>query len=211
MRKAVGFYWTLPVPWAGFNELPDDIEAAARASRTIRYQCELIRRFARDEHIHLVAEEVFMEIAPDRSSSYVRDPLQHVAKICGAQDAELLYVDFSQVQGWRSHAPFSEWARRLGIRVEGLLPDEILIDGKPFDPQRHFSEWRKRQEDWTAGKDHRVARARDAGLKLRAENKAYRQIAEDLNAKELRSATGKPWTEDSIRKLLGPSKPPKAV
>ena len=36
MRNAVGFYWTLPVPWAGFVELPEDIDAAAKASRTIR-------------------------------------------------------------------------------------------------------------------------------------------------------------------------------
>ena len=39
-RNAVGFYWTLPVPWAGFTHLPDAVEAAAKASQTIRSQCE---------------------------------------------------------------------------------------------------------------------------------------------------------------------------
>ena len=68
MRNAVGFYWTLPVPWAGFTKLPKDIEEAAKASRTIRYQCELIRRYARDNGYRLVDEKVFLEIEPDRGS-----------------------------------------------------------------------------------------------------------------------------------------------
>ena len=42
-RNAVGFYWTLPVPWAGFTALPEKIEDAAKVSRTIRYQMQLIR------------------------------------------------------------------------------------------------------------------------------------------------------------------------
>ena len=42
--RAVGFYWTLPVPWAGFTDLPTDVDEAAAQSRTIRYQRDLIRR-----------------------------------------------------------------------------------------------------------------------------------------------------------------------
>ena len=42
-RNAVGFYWTLPVPWAGFTDLPKDIDAAVKASRTIRYQVQRVR------------------------------------------------------------------------------------------------------------------------------------------------------------------------
>ncbi|SNS59806.1 recombinase family protein [Tropicimonas sediminicola] len=210
MQNAVGFYWTLPVPWAGFERLPDNVEEAAVASRTIRYQRERIRRFAKDETYRLVAEEIFMEIAPDRASAYVRAPLAQVAKICRAQDATLLFVDFSQAQGWRSHAPFTDWARRLGIRVTPVYPDEVLIDGKPFDPAAHFSQWRERQDEWTRGKGERVARALQEAQRLRAEKRSNREIAEELNARQVQSATGKPWKEDSVRKLLGPAKAPKA-
>lgn len=34
----IGFYWTLPVNWAGFTTLPSDADAAAKVSCTIRYQ-----------------------------------------------------------------------------------------------------------------------------------------------------------------------------
>ncbi|MFN7159798.1 MAG: hypothetical protein ACK4MR_14075, partial [Erythrobacter cryptus] len=61
-RKAVGFYWTLPVPWAGFTKLPADIEAAARGSRTIAYQRALIHAFAAAEGYALVEEAAFLEI-----------------------------------------------------------------------------------------------------------------------------------------------------
>ena len=47
-QNAVGFYWTLPVPWAGFTSLPKAVDDAAKLSRTIRYQRDLIRRYAAD-------------------------------------------------------------------------------------------------------------------------------------------------------------------
>ncbi len=115
----------------------------------------------------------------------------------------LLHVDFSEVQGWRSHAPLSEWARHAEIEVETVYPDETLILGKLFDPHAHFSEWRARQHDWTEGKDERIARAHDAARRLRAEGRTQRSIADELNANLIRSASGKPWTEDRIRQLLG--------
>ncbi|MFD0982648.1 recombinase family protein [Tropicimonas aquimaris] len=211
MKNAVGFYWTLPVPWAGFENLPENIEEAARASHTIRYQRERIRRYAKEENFRLVAEEVFMEIAPDRGSDYVRDPLEHVAKICRARDAELLFVDFSLAQGWRSHGPFSEWARRLGIVPTEVTPDEILLDGKLFDPAAHFSQWRASQSEWTSQKGERVARALKEARRLRAEKRTFKEIAENLNARQVRSASGKPWKEDSIRKLLAPASSSKAT
>ncbi len=55
-QAAVGFYWTLPVPWAGFTELPKDVDRAAEFSRTIRYQREIIRRYAREHHLQLIHE-----------------------------------------------------------------------------------------------------------------------------------------------------------
>jgi hypothetical protein len=61
-KGAVGFYWTQPVPWARFTALPQDVEAAAKASRTIRYQREAVHREARKNHWELVDEVVYLEL-----------------------------------------------------------------------------------------------------------------------------------------------------
>lgn len=206
MRNAVGFYWTLPVPWAGFTELPKDIDAAAKASRTIRYQRELIRRHAKENSHQLVEEQVFLEIAPDRGSRYVLDALRPLEAICRQKHAVLLYVDFSEVQGWRGHGPLSDWESHTRIEVQTVYPDEIQIDGGSFDPHRHFADWRERQQAWTAGKEERIARAVDAATRLRVAGRTYKEIAEMLNANDVRSATGKPWSEDGIRDLLKKAK-----
>lgn len=203
MRNAVGFYWTLPVPWAGFTTLPEDIDAAATVSRTIRYQCELIRRHAKERNYQLVAEKVFLEIAPDRGSQYVLDALRPLQAICRAEQAVLLHVDFSEVQGWRSHGPpLSDWARHALVEVETVYPDETQIDGGFFDPHHHFADWRKWQDEWTASKPERVARALAAAGRLRDAGRTHKAIAQELNDEGIPSATGKPWTADSIGKLL---------
>lgn len=206
MRNAVGFYWTLPVPWAGFTELPNDVDAAAKTSRTIRYQRELIRRHAKDNGYRLVAERVFLEIAPDRGSKYVLDALHPLEVMCREQSASFLYVDFWRVQGWRAHGAFRAWLERTAINFEAVPPDEIVIDGAIFDPHRHFAEWRKRQHEWTEAKAERVARAVDAARRLRAERRTYGEIADVLNSRGVRSASGKPWSEDGIRDLLKKAK-----
>ena len=58
MDRFLGLYWTLPVPWAGFTQLPKDVGAAAKLSRTIAYQRERVRRWVAEEGGDLVAEEV---------------------------------------------------------------------------------------------------------------------------------------------------------
>ena len=208
MKNAVGFYWTLPVPWAGFTALPEDIDAAAEVSRTIRYQRELIRRHADEGNYRLVAERAFLEIEPDRGSEYVIDALQPLEAICRTEHAVLLLVDFGAVHGWRSHRHLSVWlkaaAQRAGIEVEALYPDEVLIDGAEFDPSAHFSGWRMRQREWIASKDERVAKAHEAAQRLHSAGKTFESIAKDLTKDAVRSATGKPWTADSVRKLLFP-------
>lgn len=87
-RKAVGFYWTLPVPWVGFSGLSENIEEAAQQSRTIRYQMERVRSWAADEGYELVKEEVFLELAPDRGGEHVVPPLDKLAAFCRARDKE---------------------------------------------------------------------------------------------------------------------------
>ena len=202
MRNAGGFYWTLPVPWAGFTTLPVEFDAAAKVSRTIRYQCKLIRRHAVENGYTFAAEKVLLAIAPDRGSQYVIEALRPLDAICRGKEAVLLQVDFSEVQGWCSHGPLSDWARHARIEVETVYPDEIQIDGGIFDPRRRFTDWRKRQHEWTASKPARVARAIAAAARLRDAGQTQKAIAQELNDNGIPSSTGKPWRADSIGKLL---------
>ncbi|PCH75203.1 MAG: hypothetical protein COC12_01625 [Rhodobacteraceae bacterium] len=201
MRNAVGFYWTLPVPWAGFKSLPDDIDAAAKVSRTIRYQCETIRRHARRENYCLIHEEVYLEINPDRGGDEIRASLTRIANVCRKQNACLLYVDFSLVQGWRSHSAMSDWAKNANIALEPLFPDQILMEGQTFDPTSHFSQWRERQSNWIQKKPerHRIAKRRIADMV--AQGTSFKEIAQHLNAANIQSLTGKPWSAEMARKI----------
>lgn len=199
--KAVGFYWTLPVPWAGFTRLPHDLDAAAKASKTIRYQVEAIRAYAREHHLTLIREEAFLEVEPDRGTDYVLEVLRTIEAFCRTNEATLLYVDFSQVQGWRSHLPMSSWSEMAGIRTEAIWPEARMIDGQQFDPVQHFREWRDRQAGWSDGKSERVSKARIRVEALRADGLKNPAIAKALNAEGLSSATGKSWTAEMVRKL----------
>lgn len=207
-RKALGFYWTLPVPWAGFTKLPDDINEAAKASHTIRYQMEAIRSYAKDNKLDLIREQAFIELQPDRGTTDFLLDLKDVASFCREQDCELLYVDFSEAQGWRSHAPLTTWFERNGIRSTPVCPGERMIDGRSFDPREHFRQWREWQHEWAAGKQERVAIAYTRADDLRAQNRSNAEIAAMLNQEGLRSATGKPWTGEMVRKLFS-SPPPR--
>jgi len=201
-RNAVGFYWTLPVPWAGFTRLPEEIDEAAKVSRTIRYQLEAIRRFAKDEAYHLIHEEVFIEIEPDRGSEFILEPLRRVEKTCRMSNAALLFVDFSEVQSWRSHMALKNWLRRAQIETIPLFPAELLIDGHTFDPQMHFRTWREKQSRWAMSKPERAANALSLARALRGQGVSYQKIADTLNAENLRNLSGKLWTADNIRKFL---------
>jgi hypothetical protein len=201
-RNAVAFCWTLPVPWAGFTSLPKGIEAASSASMTIRYQRAVIAEYARKQRYRLVHEDVFMEIEPDRGSDVILAPLAKVEQICRAHDAVLLLVDFSEVQGWRSHPPLHRWSSRTEIVVEPVSPEPIAIDGCDFDPHEHFSQWRDQQVAWSAGKADRTAQAITRALALKRDGASYRAAAERLNDEGVRSATGRPWTGENLRKLL---------
>lgn len=201
-QNAVGFYWTLPVPWAGFTSLPKAVDDAAELSRTIRYQRDLIRRYAADNRFKLIHEEVFLELYPDRASSQMLEPLRKVKAICEAEDAVLLIVDFWEIKRWRDHRQLRNWLDEAGIKHCVIYPDAIKIGQKSFDPDVHFSNWRKKQSEWTLGKEQRKQMALARAQELRADGKKNAQIAEVLNSEILRSPTGRPWTEDNIRKLM---------
>ena len=115
-RNAVGFYWTYPVEWAGFTRLPKTVDGAAARSKTIRYQRDLVRRYANDERWNLVHEAVFLETEPDRGSQSTIGPLTKVTRTCQAEDAVLLLVDFSVEHGWRGHEFINYWLAKADIK-----------------------------------------------------------------------------------------------
>lgn len=191
------------MPWAGFTVLPRDIELAGVASRTIRYQRTLITDFVREQRLELVHEAAFLEIDPDRGSELIKEPLEKAATICKQLGAQLLFVDFSAIQGWRTHAPMLAWLESMD--VDCALPIEasaVMMDGELFDPHEHFSEWRSRQREWIDSKDERSAKARARARELLAEGMKNPAIAEQLNVEGIRSVTGKLWSADALRKFL---------
>ena len=202
MKNAVGFYWTLPVPWAGFTRLPADIEDAAAASKTIGYQRAAIREYAQKAGYRIVHEEIFLEIEPDRGSDLILGPLAKVERICRRNNATLLFVEFADFQGWRSHNPMHEWSCLTMINVEPVSAVPLRVEGRIFDPYAHFRGWRRTQREWTEEKSQRSSHARNRAHVLKSSGLNSREIAQRLNDEGLRSLSGKPWSGESLRKFL---------
>lgn len=201
--NAVGFYWTLPVPRAGFVQLPRNVDEAAKLSKTIRYQRDLTRRVAEEHRFQLVHEEAFLEIGPDRGSRTVLATLEKIRGICEREKARLLYVDFADAHMWRAHYRLHDWLKAGPVETLGIAPDTILMDGKPFDPVAHFRAWREADAAWSYGKEERVGKALARADELRQGQKlSAARIAQILNQEGLPTATGKRWTEDSLRKQI---------
>ncbi|WP_170756506.1 recombinase family protein [Ruegeria lacuscaerulensis] len=202
MENAVGFYWTLPVTWAQFVELPRDVEAAASASKTIRYQMELIRRYAKEHGFNLIHEEVFLEIQPDRGSIHIQSALDSIERICRTGDATILVVDFSVVQNWRRHGYMDEWFENTHMPIVRIPPDPLRTTEWSFDPGQHFGDWRQRHSYWMSSKHEREVFALRRSLELQKTGLSVNAIAEQLNMEKTPSPTGKPWRESNLRTFL---------
>ncbi|WP_170392120.1 hypothetical protein [Ruegeria arenilitoris] len=202
MEKAVGFYWTLPVTWAHFVDLPSDVEEAAEVSRTIRYQKEMIRRYAKTHGYDLIREEIFMEIEPDRGSASIQDTLNAMEVECLEREATVLIVDFSRVKNWRRHGYMTDWFERTELTIEKLDPDPLITADWSFDPHKHFSEWRRRQLEWMHSKPKREAAALARARQLKSSDVSYAALAEALNAEHTPSPSGKRWSESNVRLFL---------
>ncbi|AWU98099.1 hypothetical protein [Azospirillum ramasamyi] len=158
-RDFVGFYWTLPLPAFGFTKLPDFPDEAARASRTIRYQREAVRRYVAERKGRLADEVVFLEIHPDRSSDGVEPYVERALRSCQKHHAQLVFVDFAREHGWRSHPWMSRLMHLAPISCLGLDPEPVVIDGEPFDPIGHFRTMKAAAESRGSPADRRAALA----------------------------------------------------
>ena len=200
----VGIYWTLPVNWAGFRDLPPDVDAAAAASRTIRYQRERVRGWVREQGGTLLGEVAFMDTRTDRATDAVRDVLHRAAPVYARKGATLLAVQFHEVHHWR-HNPFLHAAaEELGLEVVGLSPDPLTIGGQVFDPAPHFAAWRTQDGsamarlrlDAQEGLQAALAEVPDGGGRWQA-------VADLLNGRGVRTIRGGSWTAENVRKLVG--------
>lgn len=203
---AVGFYWTRPVNWAGFTRLPRDVEEAGQASRTIRYQMERVRAWARTNAVALVDEVAFIDTRTDRATDACGEALARarVRVRCAAREPLLLYVQFDYGSSpWRSHPQLATIARELGYKPFELPPDPVAVNGMLFDPIRHFEDWRDLDTATRAGfREAAEAKLIEAAERVTQTRGRYAAIADLLNAEGVRTRTGKLWTEETVRKLL---------
>lgn len=205
MGSFVGFYWTFPVRWAGFLDLPDDVARAAQASRTVAYQRALVRRFVDWENGRLAHEVVAMEVSPDRGTAAIAGDTARAGHLCREAGATLVHVDFHRNGGWRPHPVLADalaTLRRSGVPTVGLDAEEIVLDGQRFDPAAHFSMWRVRDAEERARRRQDVPAALAAALAEVPEGRGrWKAVAELLNARKVPTfGGGATWTPDNVRK-----------
>jgi hypothetical protein len=195
-------YWTLPVPWVGFKQLPSDPDEAAKASRTIRYQVERVRRWVAAEKGRLLGESVFMELQADRGTHHIVPLVEKLVAKAENAGAGIVAVNFAEALGWRPH--YALWGTLEGSgRVTALDPTPLVLEHETLDPVAHFREWREREDRFVAGKEERKVALAETIRALRESGLSFPVIAEVLNGEGQRTANGKPWTGDNVRKMLG--------
>lgn len=205
----VGFYWTLPVPRFGFTKLPETAEEAAAESRTIRYQRELVRRYAVERcGGRIVGEVPWMEERPDRGGHFAEAYLEKAYAICRAEGATLVYVNFGERYGWRKHMELHALLKNAPVECIALAPSDIEIDGECFNPVHHFQDWRDRldqlrlapreKEDYAK----RILALIAPYLPPERSIPDYAAAARFLADQNALTTTGKPWTADSLRMFL---------
>ena len=199
----IGFYWTLPVNWAGFRRLSTNVDDAAAASRTIRYQRESVRRYVAEDRGTLLDEIAFIDMQPDRATDLVQGELQAKTAIHAGR-ATLLYVRFEEIHHWRRNVYLLEAARELGLKTLPLPPNPLSIYGETFDPILHFQTWRERDESTrTKLKLQALQGLRLALADVPKGHGRWQAIAKRLNATEIRTSGGGRWTAENVRKQAG--------
>lgn len=202
MRRFVGFYWTLPVPFAQLTSLPEDINAAAEKSMTVRYQRERVQRWVKEQKGELRAERAFLELAPDRGTPEGATAVDAALAIAQAENAALVLVDFAKAFGWRPHPALRERLEASGQPFMLLPPDPVVINGKDFDPVEHFRTWDETWRSFRASKSARKGAAQAALGAMPVKEMTYAEIAQILNKAGIKTVTGKSWTKDSVGKFI---------
>ncbi|MDV7145638.1 hypothetical protein R3X27_23390 [Tropicimonas sp. TH_r6] len=202
MQRYVGFYWTLPVPFADFTSLPENVAEAAASSRTVRYQRERVWRWVKEENAELVAERAILELAPDRGTAVGAASVDSAIKAARKVGADLVLVDFAQGFGWRRHPALWEYLDAVAISYMALSPDPVMIDGKPFDPVAHFRTWEGAWTAFRATKPERKEAIRSAIGTLPIEEMTFADVADHLNEAGVKPLQAKTWNKELVRKFM---------
>lgn len=219
----IALYWTMPVPWAGHTDLPEDAAAAAEKSVTIRYQRELVHREIKSHNRKLIGEIPYIEVDAFRPGKEIRDTLARIATRCLREGAGFVYVRFGGPYRVRYHAELESWIENhfamakipcTAIPAEGgdNTPEwadadhdthqpKLLYSGL-IDPYAHFRAWQVANETRRKNRDLHASKVIDAAAGLRNQGATFQQVAEHLNSQELFSTTGRRWTAESLRKFI---------
>ncbi len=198
----VGFYWTLPVFWAEFRDIPSDPIEAARKSKTIRYQ----RTYAH-QHVavcggKLIAEYAYIDNSPDRGTEFIIPKIRQVIAKCRQHDAILLYVNFAEAYYWRPQHFLDNELATYDDR-EPLEPLPIQMDGSTFDPIEHFRRWRRLDKSEPTRRHSAAIEAlQSLAPKYAHLHRRHKLIADELNASGILPPRAAKWTAASVGKTL---------
>lgn len=202
MRKAIGFYWTFPVNWLPIPEFEtDDIEVAAKGSKTINVQREAIRRWAKESGFKLIHEEAFVEAEPDRISSEAGKVLDRLLERAKQVDAKVLFVDLKHEVNKRNHRILNELVD-FQSHANGLLQSVPLAWQEQEFLAGHFADWGMVHRHWLEHREERQRMTLARARRLREQRLPLKTVAHQLNEANLPSMTGKLWNEETLRKFL---------
>jgi hypothetical protein len=165
---------------------------------------ERVRRWAEENACQFVHEIAYIDTRTDRATDGCKASLDLARQKCADKKALLIYVNFGLAHFWRRNRYIHDHAETLGFEPCGLAPTPVAIDGKLFDPIKHFEAWRERD------------RAMKASLHKRADQELlkaylacgdgpgrYDRIAKWLEVNGVKTATGKrEWSADNVRKAI---------
>ena len=216
--RFVGFYWTLPVFTHGFRALPDDAEEAARRSRTIRHQRDIVHAWVAEEGgvIEPGDEAVFLENDPDHGTGTIVPEVEKLLRRCQREDKQLLVVALWEMEdmGWRRHHRLIELldAEEQAAAAEGRDPLCFALLPDPGRDRRairamldNFAQWRDTRAAFTAGKPDREALLLRVVEELKETGGAKASsaiLAQALNEAGHPSQNGRPWTAANLRQFL---------
>lgn len=202
MREAIGFYWTFPVNWLPVPKLDTgDIEAAAKGSKTIAVQREAVCRWAKENKFALIHEEALVEAEPDRIAEETAGVLHLLLERAEKDDAMVLFVDLKHETNMRNHRVLNALVDFQSHAGGRLQPVPLAPKEQEFLTE-HFARWGMKHRHWLEERGERQRKTLALAVRLRIDGLPLKTVAHQLNEAKLPSMTGKPWTEETLRKFL---------
>lgn len=202
-KRFVAFYWTRPVFWAGFNRGFDDVADAYERSATIRYQIARIAQFNALENGRIFDEFALMENSPHTATrEFAAEFEKNVVSSARSHKAKILFVNFKEVDGWRSHQFLDPILANEELCIP-VSPETIRIGRKHFNPARHFAMWRARSQSEGGRRREFACRELILAYKLYGSRSGKWDLIKDhMNDRKLRSFSGRIWSSANAEKVF---------